>query len=149
MAFDAAAVRALLDTVVSHAEVLGIFDRVNAHEPKNAPGMGLSCSVWVQSIEPISASGLASVSGRVTLNARIYTSMLAEPQDGIDRDLLTATSALLGEFSGSLTLGSTTRNIDLMQMRANAGYLNQDGKIFRVMVITIPILINDLWTEAA
>jgi hypothetical protein len=149
MAFDAIAVRNLLDAVVSHAQGLGQFDRVNYHEPKNAPGRGLSCSVWVQSIEPVTSSGLASTSGRVTLNARIYTSMTAEPQDDIDKQILAAATVLLGEYSGSFTLGGTVRDIDLMQMGAQAGYLQQDGKVFRVMVVVLPIIINDLWTQVA
>jgi hypothetical protein len=150
MAFDAAAVRALLDAVVSHAQDLGVFDRVNYHEPKNAPGRGLSCSVWVQSIQAVpAASGLAAVSGRVTLNIRLYTSMLAEPQDDIDKLLLSAATTLLGEYSGNFTLGGTVRDIDLMQLNAQAGYLQQDGKVFRVIVITLPIVINDIWGEVA
>lgn len=149
MSFDGPAVTALLDAVASHALTLGIFERVNRHEPKNAPGSGLSCSIWVQSIDPVTSSGLASTSGRVTLNARIYTSMLAEPQDDIDKGLLTAATTLLNEYSGSFTLGGTVRDIDLMRVTAQAGYLNQDGKIFRVMIVTLPIIINDLWTQVA
>jgi hypothetical protein len=154
MSFDDAAVRTLLDEIVSHAASLGIFERVNAHEPKNAPGSGLSCSVWADSIDPLArASGLASTSGRVAFNVRIYSSMLAEPQGDIDREILTATSVLMGAYSADFTLGGIARAIDLLGMygtplSAKAGYLNHDGKLFRVMEITLPVICNDMWDQS-
>ena len=76
MTFDAAAVLGLFDQVTSHAASLGLFDTVTSHEPKNAPGNGLWCAIWVQGIGPVPSSGLASVSGRVELRVRIGSSML-------------------------------------------------------------------------
>lgn len=155
MAFDAAAIQALFDAARTHALTLGLFDRVNTHEPKNAPGRGLSASIWVQAIAPVArASGLAATSGRVELHVRVYSSMLAEPQDAIDPSILAAVSALIAEYSGAFTLGGIVRDVDLLGMHgtplsAAAGYLNQDGKFFRVMVITLPIIISDIWGQAA
>ena len=155
MSFDDAAVRTLLDEIVSHAASLGIFDRVASHEPKNAPGSGLSCSVWADAIDPLArASGLASTSGRVAFNVRIYSNMLAEPQDDIDREILTATSTLMGAYSSDFTLGGIARAIDLLGMygtplSAKAGYLNHDGKLYRIMEITLPVICNDMWSQTA
>lgn len=155
MSFDAAAVTALFAAVVSHQQDLGLFDRVGTHEPKNAPGRGLTCATWVQSIAPVAAaSGLNSTSGRVEFQVRVYTSMLAEPQDDIDKDILTAVTTLLNEYSGAFTLGGSVRDVDLLgqhgtALSAQAGYLTQDGKTFRVMVVTLPIIINDLWSQSA
>jgi hypothetical protein len=150
--FDAAAVTALFAAVESHAQTLGLFERVNIHEPKNAPGNGLSCSIWVESIKPVRSSGLASVSGVITFKARILSNMLAEPQDGIDPQILSAVCVLMAEYSGSFTLGGTVREIDLLgaegeQLSAQAGYLSQDSRLFRAMELTIPVVINDMWTE--
>ncbi len=140
--------------IESHALASGWFDRVAGHEPKNAPGHGFSLALWLDEIAPDpESSGLSSTSGRVTLNARIYTSMLADDQDAIDPTLAGATHDLMGRLSGDFTLGGRVRNIDLLgqssngRLSAKAGYLNQDGKLFRVMVITIPVLINDLWEQ--
>lgn len=155
MAFDGAAVRALFDQVLSHAMKLGVFERVNGHEPKNAPGGGLSCSVWVDSVDPLpAASGLNATSGRLAFHVRVMSSMLAEPQDGIDPEILSAVCTLMAEYSGNFTLGGTVREIDLLgahgiPLSAQAGYLEQDRKFFRVMVITLPVIINDLWTQVA
>jgi hypothetical protein len=154
MTFDAAAVRALFAAVVSGAQQLGIFENVIQHEPKNAPGTGLSCAVWVQRIRPSGrASGLAAVSGVVSMRARIYSNMLAEPQDGIDPDLLTAACRLIEAYSEGFTLGGTVRNVDIFgaegePLAAEAGYIQHDSRLFRVMEITLAIVINDLWAEA-
>lgn len=153
MTFGAAAVLSLFDQVKSHAMTLGVFDRVAQHEPKNAPGNGLTCSIWVQSIDPVpDASSLIATSGRVELHVRVYSNMLQEPQDDIDPQILTAVTTLMGEYSGHFTLGGTVRDVDLLgahgqALSAQAGYLDIDHKLYRVMVITLPIILNDMWVQ--
>lgn len=154
MTFDAAAVLGLFDQVTSHAASLGLFDTVTSHEPKNTPGNGLWCAIWVQGIGPVPSSGLASVSGRVELRVRIGSSMLQEPQDSIDPNILSAVTVLMGEYAGHLTMGATVRAIDLIGMHgtplsAVAGYITIGQQMSRVMEITFPVLINDMWTEVA
>lgn len=145
----------LLDALVSHALTRGRFERVNTHEPKNAPGGGLTCAIWVDRIEPQPlGSGLTSTTGRLTFLVRLFSSMLQEPQDAIDPDLLDAVVDLLGAYSGDFTLGGLVRNVDLLGMSgpglsAQAGYLNQDGKVYRVVTVTLPLIINDIWDQEA
>lgn len=153
MTFNAAAVTALFAAVVSQAKQLGVFQAVIAHEPKNAPGNGLSCAVWVQSITPVRSSGLAAVSGRVSMRARVYSNMLQEPQDGIDPAILAAACQLLEAFSEGFTLDGTVREVDLLGaegevLAAEAGYITIGQAMFRAMELTIPVVINDLWLEA-
>jgi hypothetical protein len=145
--FDTDAVNSLFSALKSHAMSLGIFGRVNNHEPENAPGEGLSCSIL---LGPVAAdggmSGLGSVSGTITFLVWIWNSMMQKPLDGIDPATLTALSTLLNEYSGNFTLGGTVRNIDLLNLRADPVYVEQEGKQFRVEQISLPIKINDLWT---
>jgi hypothetical protein len=154
MTFDAAAVTALYDAAVSAAQKLSDFDRVNMHEPRSKPGSGLSCSFWGVSVRGITSSGLDSTSGLVTLNARIYASTLAKPEDGIDPKVMAAGSALIGAYSEGFTFGGTVRNVDLLgrwgePLGMRLGYLEQDGQLYRVGEITIPIVVNDLWHQEA
>jgi hypothetical protein len=150
MTFAAADVNALFAGLVSHALKLGIFARVNQHDPENVPGPKLSCSITLATIEADpAASGLAAVSGKITFMVRIWSPMVAKPLDTIDPAVLSALSTLLGEYSGNFTLAGTVRDIDLMALRAQTGYLDQDGKQFRVAEITLPIVVNDLWGEVA
>lgn len=143
----------ILDTVVSHAMACGHFEYVNGHEPKNAPGNGLTCAVWVDGIQPVRSSGLSSTTGRLTLNVRLYSPMQAEPQDAIDPALVTALDVLLTAYSGDFQLGGDARHIDLLgahgtALTALAGYLTQDGSVYRVYTVTLPVIVNDLWEQA-
>jgi hypothetical protein len=154
MSLDAAAVLDLFTKVESHALKLALFERVNTHEPKNAPGKGLSAAIWVQRIGPAPTdSGLAATTARIELRVRIYSSMLQEPQDSIDPNILAAVVKLLEQYSEDFTLGGTIRNVDVLgqtgePLGAQAGYINQDGKMMRVMDITLPLIVNDVWTQA-
>jgi hypothetical protein len=145
----------ILDSVVSHAMTLGLFERVNQHEPKNAPGNGLTCAVWVQYLGPVrGGSGLAVTSGRLELQVRLFSHMMQEPQDAIDPALLDACAQLMGAYSGDFDLGGSVRAVDLLgqagaPLEARAGYIEQDRKLFRVLDITVPILVNDVWGQSA
>lgn len=147
-------IQTLVDAVVSHTQQLGYFDRVNTHEPKNAPGNGISCSIWFDRIDAIRGSGLASTSARVALNIRIMTSMVQEPQDLIDPNLAEALNALLASYHNDLELDGLVRMIDVLgaygaPLAAQAGYMNQDKKIYRLFDITLPLIVNDVWDQSA
>lgn len=152
MTFDQAAVNALIDAAVSHAEGTGAFKSVNTHEPKAAPGKGLTASIWAQSIKPIPAGGLAATSAVVLLNLRVYGNMLAKPEDDIDPRVMAAMSDLMDQYTGDFTFGGTIRNIDLLgsygtALSCEAGYLTIAGSMYRVMTLTIPCVVNDLWVQ--
>lgn len=144
--------QAIIDAIVSHAAALGRFERVNAHEPKSPPGSGLSCAVWVDRIAPVASSGLAATSALVVVNVRVYTNMLTEPADAIDPALMQAVDALLAALSSDLDLGGQVRCVDLIgqtgtALSAQAGYLTQDSRLYRVMTVTVPLIVNDAWTQ--
>lgn len=148
------AVQTLVDQVVSHGMTTGYFDRVNTHEPKNAPGNGLTMSVWFDNVELIRSSGLNSSSARIVLNIRISTSMLQEPQDQVDPNLALAFDALMAEYNGDFELGGNVRMIDLLgaygnPLSAMSGYVEQDKKIYRLFDIKLPLVVNDVWTQTA
>lgn len=151
MALD---ITAILASVESHVQTLGLFETVNLHEPKTKPANGLTCAIWADRIGPYpGASGLAATSGLVVMAVRIYTPMLQEPYDLIDPNMISATSALLAAFSGSFSLEGSVRNVDLLgesgtALSAVAGYINQDGKVLRVMTLTLPLVVNDVWSQA-
>lgn len=150
MALD---IEGILDQVVNHAYRSGYFERVNTHEPKNSPGNGLTAAVWMDYLGP-TTSGLASTSVLVILKIRIYGNMLQEPQDEIDPDITLAAAGLIESLSGDFELSGAARCVDLLgesgeRLSARAGYLNVSGVLYRVMDITLPILVNDVWTQVA
>jgi hypothetical protein len=153
--FNDEAVMTVFDKIVSYALATGRFDHVNQHEPKSAPGSGMECSVWINTIVPTRSSGLNSVSGIVTLYARIYTNFRQQPYDQIDPGVMSAVADLMGALAGDFDLGAEAniRSIDLLgawstvPLSAAAGYVEIDRQMFRVMTITIPIVINDMFQE--
>src|SRR5215472_117788 len=137
MAFDAAAVRTLFSQVTSHAATLGIFDRVNQHEPENAPGSGASYAVWLSGIEPVArASGLAATTGRVEFTGHIFRRLRARPPDQVDPDIMLLAVNLIAAYSGDLKLGGTVMAVDLLgaygaPLRARPAYVDFQGTPFR------------------
>lgn len=147
---------AIIDDLASLCETLAYFDRVNRHEPKDAPGRGLTAAIWVDSIEPARGrSGLASTTARVTFNIRIYTSMLQEPQDMIDPSMMEACDKLMEALAGDFELGGDVAFIDLLgatqghPLQAESGYININNKVYRVLTMTVPVIVNDAWTQAS
>lgn len=156
-------VASILSKIESHAMSLGRFERVNRHEPKNAPGNGLTCAIWIQEIGPVpSGSGLTVTTGRLAFMERLYSNMIQEPQDAIDPNIIEATDALMGaysvDFDFSIVDGvqgePTIRNIDLLgqagtPLSARAGYVNISNVMYRAMDISLPLIVNDIWTQGA
>lgn len=145
--------QAIVDVVTSHAHASGLFDAVSGHEPKSAPGSGLTCAVWVNGITPVRSSGLNSVSVRLELQVRIFLSTRIDPGDRIDPKMVDAVDTLLTAYIGDFTLGDNTRCIDIFgsdgnSLRAIPGYVVQDNAQYRVFDIFIPVIINNAWTEA-
>lgn len=144
----------LFDAIKSHAMATGLFEDVITHEPKSAPGNGLTCATWLDSVVPVGTSGLAATSGLVTFTVQLYTPMLQEPQDAIDVDLLAATNDLLQAYSGDFDLDDdNVRGVDLLGaygpgLSAKAAYVQIDKTLYRVMTITVPVVVNDLWAQS-
>jgi hypothetical protein len=154
-------VRTLFDKLQSHAMRLGLFEQVNTHETKNPPGWGFTADIILDYMGPVPpGSGLAATSGLIVFYLRIYIDMLQEPLDMIDPNLGAAVSTLLSQYSSDFMLDDISsavndvRNIDLMgqtgrRLEAQTGYITVGGKLERVMTITIPIIMNDSWTQVS
>jgi len=146
-------VGALTDALASHVLALGVAETFTSHEPKSAPGQGVTAATWFENIGPVKSSGLNTTSGRVEFTVRLYSPMIGEPQDAIDPDLLAATSAVIAALSSDFTLAASVRHVDLLgsdgtPLSAVSGYVNQDGRLYRVVDITVPLIVNDIWSHS-
>ena len=145
--------RPILDALESHALASGQFARVNRHEPKSAPGTGLTCAIWASYLGPARGmSGLSSTTGLLVFSERIYTNAHAQEADEIDPVILDAVDDMCTRYSGDFTLGGLIRDVDLLgesgrPLEANAGYVTIDQKQYRCMVIQLPLIINDVWSQ--
>jgi hypothetical protein len=153
--------QAITDALVSHAQLVGKFDKVNTSEPKTAPGNGLTCAVWAQSLSPhAQQSGLSATSAYLVMQVRIYDNMLRstpDEADQIDPNMLAATDDLIRSLSGEFTLAGLVEAIDLLgiggeMLRAESGYVQIGGQgsgMYRIMTVTVPMIISDAWTQVA
>lgn len=153
----------VLAAVVSEYQRTGYFDKVNTHEPRKKPGRGLHAAIWPQSIGPVSeVSGVASTCANVVFLGRMYknismktgTSYAGMPDDAIDPMMLEVTSRLIRMFHDDFDFGGVIRNVDLLgqfgpSLSAQAGYLDQDNAKFRIMDLTIPCIVNDVWPQVS
>lgn len=147
--------QAITDELVSVAQRTGLFDSVNAHEPKNAPGKGVHCNVLYMGKRPTLRSGLRKTSVVARWAIQCEVDMLREPQDDIDIDICLAADAIWSALTGNFTLDvAGVRSIDLLgsdgdAMTDEAGYITRDNNMkYRVVVITVPVIINDAFTQA-
>lgn len=144
---------ALFAAAKDTAAKLGAFEEVILHEPKAAPQSLPALALWLGPLTPLgAASGLSATAVRIALRGRIYISDLQKPEDAIDAKLLALVSLLLGAFTGGFTLGGQVELIDLLgiygeAMSSTPGYLDHDGKFFRVQELTLPLIIDALWNQ--
>lgn len=146
----------LLSGLQTMGQSSGKFEQVMLHEPKSAPSAGgLTLCFWLDKVVPFAeGSGLASVSMAAVVNGRIYVKFLAEPEDAIDSILAGAADDLMSQLCSGFTLGGLVRNVDIFGesfdrgLELDYGYITQDGTVFRVADLVIPLILNDVYVEA-
>lgn len=143
--------QSMLDKLVSHALTLGVFSQVNGHMPESPPDRGATCGFAAGHIGPVPAgSGLRSTTAVVEFRAVIYTDPMAHPLDLVDPAILAATDALIAAYSRDFTLGGLVRQVDLLgqtgrTLSADDAFVPFGGTAYRVMIVTIPLIVNDAW----
>jgi len=159
--FNDQAINEVIDKIVSYALSSGRFESVNGHEPKSSPGNGVAFAVWAQTIRPTRRSGLAATSILVQFQGRIYIPFNQVPYDAIDPQVMSATTDLMAAFSGDFNfggvadvryvdlLGAEGANMGMQGLSAAAGYVEIDRRMFRIMTLNIPIVINDAFDQVA
>lgn len=148
-------VRALFTAVISPAQRLGVFDKVNGSEPKNAGSSGVICSYWLDTFAPIAAqSGVDRTTMGLVFQARIQMSALAEPADEIDPLVLDATSKLMDAYHGDFDLGLPDGSeLDLLGawwaggLAARAGYIDLGQTKYRAMILSVPVTVRDAYIQ--
>ncbi len=147
--------QANIDAIMSHAQSLGLFEQFVGHEPISSLGQGLTGGTWVSEIQPFPKGGGLAVTSAVAVYAvRLYTPALQQPLDAVDPALTNATDKLMEAYSGDFSLGGNVRNIDLLgetgfRLAAKAGWQALGDQMMRIMNITIPVIINDAFTQAS
>ena len=154
--FSSQAILNLFANLKTQADTSGLFQRVLGHEPRSAPGGGFSYALWLGPISPVPGlGGLTATAGRVEFQSRIYVPFLEKSEDQIETDLMRKVLQMIGFYSAEFTAGGTVYAIDLEGMHGapleagTFGYIDLGGTICRVAELSIPVLIDNLWTQAA
>jgi hypothetical protein len=153
--FDQAAIAVQFARLVSPCKQIGAFrSNVITHEPKAAPTALPALALWWSGIGPARGfSGLSATSARIEYRGRLYLNFKGRPEDEVEQQLMTLTSLVIGAFSGSFTLDGDVAAVDLLgawgnPLSATPGYLAQDGQEFRVAELTIPLVVDDVWSQS-
>lgn len=141
----------ILDKLASIALATGKFARVNQYEPRGQPPNGLSLDLISGPIVPIRSSGLNRVSLRWQIDGRINHPLTMDPPERLDPLLTDAAAHYFELLCGQFTLGGLVRTVDVFGMDGGGldstpGYLEHNGKVYRVAQLVIPLLINETWT---
>lgn len=143
----------IYDQLESKYRASGFFDAVPMHEPKSAPGAQRTAATFFQNLRPArAASGLAATSARLEVVTRIYTGMFQSDGDVIDPLIYDAVDLLFKIYHDDFDLGGTVRSVDVFgahgePLQARAGYINQDGRLYRVVDVTCPLIIDNEWDQ--
>jgi len=131
-----------------------LFVDVLDYESRATVPDGVLAAVYFNELRPAPAdSGLSATSGVLVLNVRLYVSTVRQPYGAVERSIVKAAQQLIGALTASYTLGGSVRNIDLLgaggvSLAAQGGYVpGLDGKLMRVITITLPSIVNDVWEQ--
>lgn len=152
---DSSRMNNALDVLISEAQRLGLFERVNTYESKSQVGSGLSAEVvWMSGPTPVAGrSGLAVTSARIIYGCRIMLDFKTTPEDSIDGAIINAVNLYVNALHGELDLADPLgSHIDVFGMGgvsidAQGGYLTLDNITYRIATIIIPILMDDFWAQ--
>lgn len=146
----------LIDAVLSQAATLGVFETVAEHDQLNAPSNGVAFNVLFGKVLPArGSSGLASTTAVVLLNAYLYRQTAGSlPLDQVDKSMVDALSVFFTSLHGGYTLGGLVRQVDVLgefgtPLSATGGYTDYAGAQYRVIKVTIPLVVNDAWEQVA
>lgn len=154
-ALDANGIATLFAQVEARAKTLGGIEVVIAHEPRSAPVSLPALAVWFNGLGPARGhSGLAATSVRLEFRGRIYLNGSTKDEDKLEQKLLYLSALVMGSFSGAFTLGGTVMAVDLLggwgsPLEVTPGWLQHDSKEFRVAEITVPVILDDVWSQVA
>lgn len=145
----------ILGALRDHAMQLGVFETVSGHEAKVPPGTGVHYEIFGGGFDltPM-RSGLDSTSVKLTFRARLRTTWNQQPADDTDTRLFNALDPLMASYIAGFTLGGLTAALDILGMGGSGpvagqfGYLDQNSVMFRTVEFQLPLLVDDLWTEA-
>lgn len=147
------AVQTTLQNIESYLAASGYFQSTQVGEPKKPPEAEFSASVFMSRVSVVELTLNSTIEVHVP-TVRIYRQMFAEPEENIEFDLGRIISQVSSDLLGEYDLGATIRNVDAggqhgTPLSAQWGYLDVGGTMFRIVDMTVPLIVDDSATLAA
>jgi hypothetical protein len=146
--------RQIQQAIITHAKTSGAIQHAQAHPPRKAPAGGVTACVWLGPVTPLRQfSGLSSTAVAAVFQGMLITSDLQKPYEGIDEKLWRALDAFFGRLHGDLSLGGLVNHIDVFgaqgagALSATGDWMSIDTGDYRIMHMTIPLIIDNFWEQ--
>ncbi len=148
-------IRATLKVIQSHIAASGYAPLNQIGEPKGALAtrdrLGASVHLGTGIVNRAALGG--GTEERHIVIVRFYMNALAEPQEDIEFLLSEGVSKVSEALIGDFTLGSTVRNIAIageagQALAYESGYLDISGTMYRIVDLTVPMIVDNAVTQA-
>ena len=144
MAFDPGPIMHELETQLSASG----WQTGQIAEPMSPPAERLGAVIF-DGVE-ITEVTLGTGSGLVKFIIRLYYKHFEEPLEGTEKDIAQACIKLISDIAGKYTLGdSSVRNVIPLALNARAGFQTIGQTTYRLVDLTVHVMVNDLGTWAA
>ncbi len=144
MAFDPGPIMHELETQLSASG----WQTGQIAEPMSPPAERLGAVIF-DGVE-ITEVTLQSGSGLVRFIIRLYYQHFEEPLEGTEKDIATASLQLISDIAGKYTLGdSSVRNVVPLALNGRAGFQTVGQTAYRLVDLSVHVLVNDIGTWAA
>ena len=144
MAFDPGPIMHELETQLSASG----WQTGQIAEPMSPPAERLGAVIF-DGVE-ITEVTLGTGSGNVKFIVRLYYKYFEEPLGGTEKDIATACLQLVSDIAGKYTLGdSSVRNVVPLALVARAGFQTVGQTSYRLVDLSVHVLVNDIGTWAA
>jgi len=145
-----------LDVVLGHVASSGHVSGSSLGEPVIPPeGVErLFGSVYMRSTSVLIVYGDGATQESHVVVVRLYRPVLREPVADGERELAIAASELLEDLAEDFTLGATVREIDVaggqggVSLGSEWGHIEMGNLMYRVVDITVPVIVDDSATSA-
>lgn len=146
----------IIDALISHALTTGYFASVNEVDfGSTPPNAELNAVIYSRRTRAVpGGSGLSATSVSIDFTVRLAQSLEVDPLGSIDPGMIAAADALMNAYSGDFTLGGLIAYVDLLgqhgeSLGSDSGFIKLgEEQTFRIIDITIPCIINDVWTQS-
>lgn len=144
---------AIQKALATHIKALGGIERIQEHDPTNAPGKGITACLVAATGDTGPPTGLDRSALRLVWTVRFLMPPGA-PLGGVDPKLMGKAGGLVGRLAADLTLGGLVRAITLRgeggspRVEWRFGWVEIGGTLYRLLDVNVPLIINDLFPEA-